>query len=347
MDLDLNEVQLAVKESYHRFFDEEGVDAARRSERDGLPDRLHRRLAETGAYGMAVPTDLGGGGGGLTEVCVVCEEAGAQLAPVMLVETAVVARLLTRLHAGEDLVRPVLEGTRRVTLALRPAVGEWAVSVPYGPDADALVALRGDRLMLYPAELPGIQAVDTLAGASCVADCQLDDDGAVSLANGGDAVATYDGALAEWRLLTAATLVGIAQRCLDMASAYAAQRHQFGRPIGSFQSIAHSLANVAVAVDGARLLVYEAAWFVDEQSGRAPGLAAMAYCFAAETALNASSTGLHCHGGYGFMREYDIQLYYRRALFLSMISGGVSAHLDVVADRILPASAESCDGLRH
>ena len=84
-------------------------------------------------------------------------------------------------------------------------------------------------------------------------------------------------------------------------------------PIGSFQGIAHRLADTAAAVDGARLLAYEAAWAVDDQPERAAELAAMAFAFAYETARDATYRSLHFHGGYGFMMEYDIQLYFRRA----------------------------------
>jgi alkylation response protein AidB-like acyl-CoA dehydrogenase len=339
VDLDLGEVQAAVKQLYRRFFDDElGREDARSWERDNLPDGLHRRLAATGAFGIAIATELGGGGAGLTELCLVSEEAGAHLAPVMLVETAVVIRLLSRVNGQNILLQPVLDGTRRVGLAVRPVVNQVVPSVPYGCDIDAVVALQHEELLLCPVDKHNVQRVSTLAGASSVADCQIDHDRSVCVASGPTALRLYEMALDDWRVLTAATLVGIAQRCLDMATAYASQRHQFGRPIGSFQSIAHALADVAVAIDGARLLLYEASWSLDQDQGRAARLAPMAYCFAAETALESTYTCLHSYGGYGFMKEHDIQRYYRHAAFLSTIGGGRNSHLDVVADRILPVS---------
>jgi alkylation response protein AidB-like acyl-CoA dehydrogenase len=84
-------------------------------------------------------------------------------------------------------------------------------------------------------------------------------------------------------------------------------------PIGSFQGVAHRLADRACEVDGAELLAREAAWAVAEEPGRAAELAAMAFGFAAETARDTTYHALHFHGGYGFMLEYDIQLYFRRA----------------------------------
>jgi alkylation response protein AidB-like acyl-CoA dehydrogenase len=336
MNLELDDVQAAVKDLYRRLFDEEaGPDVVRSAERDGLPVGLHRRLAATGAFGIALPAEQGGEGGGMTELCLAAEESGVRVAPVMLVETGVVARLLGRVGAGAGLLGPVLDGSQRVGLALRPAVDGWARGVPHGGGIDAVVVLWDDALLLGP--VADAEAVATVAGASSAADCTVDRDRAVVLACGPAAAQAYEAALDDWRVLTAATLVGVSQRCLDMGTAYAAERHQFGRPIGSFQSIAHSLADVAVAVDGSRLLVYEASWSIDQATSRAASLPAMAYCFAAETALDAAYTALHCHGGYGFMREYDVQIYYRRAAFLSTCAGGATSHLDVVADRLLPA----------
>ena len=95
--------------------------------------------------------------------------------------------------------------------------------------------------------------------------------------------------------------------------AYVTERHQFGRAIGSFQAIQHTLADIAVALDGAQLLARKAAWAFDTDRDDAADLGAMALLFAAEHAQRAAERGLHFHGGYGYMQEYDIQLYYRRA----------------------------------
>src|SRR5262249_21221073 len=133
------------------------------------------------------------------------------------------------------------------------------------------------------------------------------------LESGAEALRAYEHALAEWRALTAVALVGVGQGALALGVEYAKQRHQFGRPIGSFQSIPHTLADATVALDGAQLLARKACWALDEDAADAHDLAAMALLFAAEHAQVASERALHFHGGYGFMQEYDIQLYYRRA----------------------------------
>ena len=108
-------------------------------------------------------------------------------------------------------------------------------------------------------------------------------------------------------MLTAAALVGLGSGALELGRSYVIERHQFDVPIGSFQSVQHGLADVAVALDGAQLLARKAAWAFDSDARRSPAeLAAMAFLFAAEQARRASERALHFHGGYGFMEEYDV-----------------------------------------
>ena len=131
----------------------------------------------------------------------------------------------------------------------------------------------------------------------------------------------------EWRLLTAAALVGIAQRALEIGIEYSLERMAFGRPIGSFQSVQHGLADLPALIDGGRFLAHKAAWARDAGLIDGAGitdidngiitevgpLASMAFLQAADAAAVATDKSLHYHGGYGFSLEYDIQLYFRRA----------------------------------
>jgi alkylation response protein AidB-like acyl-CoA dehydrogenase len=120
-------------------------------------------------------------------------------------------------------------------------------------------------------------------------------------------------AIDEWQVLTANAVVGIGARAVEVAADYARERTAFDVPIGSFQGVAHRLADAATAVDGARLLAREAAWAAEQEPRRFAELAAMAFAFASSAAATATYWALHFHGGYGFMLEHDVQLYYRRA----------------------------------
>jgi alkylation response protein AidB-like acyl-CoA dehydrogenase len=198
--------------------------------------------------------------------------------------------------------------------------------VPAGAVAHHVVALDGDALVLASAPPPGT-ALPNLGSMSLADRALAGLEGATVLATGDAARALHTAALAEWRALTAAALAGLGAAALELGRSYVTERHQFGVPIGSFQSIQHALADVAVALDGAQLLARKAAWALDR--GRVPGpapapapapggvdpaaLAAMAFLFCAEQAQLAATRTLHFHGGYGFMEEYDAQLFHRRA----------------------------------
>jgi alkylation response protein AidB-like acyl-CoA dehydrogenase len=281
------------------------LDHLRDHEPLGFAPALWEQLVAVGAPGMAVPEDSGGAGATLLDLALAVEALGRRLAPAPLIEHAVAARLLARADA---LPLDVLEGGRLATLALRPLRDRRARLVPAGAVATTIVGLDGDELLVLDGE-PGAP-VANLASAP-LADRDLT--GGRVLASGTRAAELHQQAVDEWRVLTAAALVGLGLGALEIGVRYVSEREQFGVPIGSFQALQHALADVSVALDGAQLLARKAAWARDRAPERAAELAVMAFLFAAEQAQRASERVLHFHGGYGFMEEYDIQLFYRRA----------------------------------
>jgi alkylation response protein AidB-like acyl-CoA dehydrogenase len=145
------------------------------------------------------------------------------------------------------------------------------------------------------------------------------------LATGAEAESLFELARDEWMVLTANALVGIGARSIEIGAAYVKERHAFGVPIGSFQAVAHGLANAATSVDGSTLLAREAAWAAAEEPSRAAQLASLSCGFSADAAREASYRSLHYHGGYGFMLEFDIQLYFRRAIAWPAVFGEPAA----------------------
>jgi len=126
------------------------------------------------------------------------------------------------------------------------------------------------------------------------------------------------------RLIIAAQSVGLAQRALDDALAYVKEREQFGRPIGSFQTISHRIADLATEVACARLLTYAVARQCDENPGVLfPKEASMAKLKATETGKQVALEGMQMMGGYGYATEYDMQNHVRMNL-VSTIYGGTS-----------------------
>jgi alkylation response protein AidB-like acyl-CoA dehydrogenase len=312
VDLRPSSEQRQLVDTFSSLYRKESTPArVRAAEPGGFDKALWELLLELGVLAMSVPEAAGGWGATLLDLALVAEEQGRHLASAPVIETQVAARLLARLGGGAAAaaLERALSGERLVTLALRPAT-EVATLVPAGAVADDVLVLARDRLVLVVPD-DGRVPVDNL-GSSPLADVPIGS-APVDLAGGPEAVDAHRAALDDWQVLTANALVGLAAGALDLGVAYAKERHAWGRPIGAFQGVAHRLADVATAVDGARLLAREAAWAAADLPSRASELAAMAFAFASETARDATYWSLHVHGGYGFMLEYDVQLYYRRA----------------------------------
>ena len=135
------------------------------------------------------------------------------------------------------------------------------------------------------------------------------------------------------RISVAAMGVGLAQGAYDLASAYARERTQFGRPIGSFQAIAFQLADMAVEIEAGRQLVYRAAWLKDQ--GRPFALeAAMAKLYTGELSHRVASQALQIHGGYGFMDEFPISRLYRDQKILEIGEGTNEVQRLVIAKHL-------------
>ncbi len=144
------------------------------------------------------------------------------------------------------------------------------------------------------------------------------------------AMSTLDGG----RIGIAAQAVGIAQGAFEAAMKYARERQQFGRPISDFQAIQFYLADMAMELDAARLLVYKAAWAKGAQK-RYSLEAAQAKLFASEMAQRVTNKALQIHGGYGYTRDYDVERFFRDARITEIYEGTSEIQKMVIADWIL------------
>jgi alkylation response protein AidB-like acyl-CoA dehydrogenase len=367
MDFGLNETQELLRRTLREFLQREYpsrvVREAEASERGYLP-AVYRRLGELGVLGLTLPEAEGGAGGSWVDLAVFYEEAGrALLASPHLSSVVLGGGLLARWAspAQRQAWLPALASGERVLavawpldagapgpsgLVAQPAAGGYRLrgEVPHvahyvGADAVLLVAAIADtagRLGLFLADpaTPGLTATpqplqsgEPLVRLRCD-DLWLPADAAVGEPQ--PAAVLFGPTLDAAKMAVAALALGGAEAAVDMAVAYAKERHQFGRPIGSFQAIQHRLARLAMLVEEARLLVYAAAWQLD-QGAEARRAAAMAK-LQAGTAFREAATGcILVHGGYGFMLETDPQLYYRRAKVLEFALGAPEAQRALIA----------------
>ncbi len=284
------------------------------------------RAAEAGVDGRSPELEAALEGFGLDELADVAEpgqlaatawELGRALAPVTFVETAPVRAVLGLEGAACGLDGPVPAGVERV-----------------------VVANEGGELVVV--------AVDAAAGRRTTAgDVLAPARNQVGSVVGGRAEADRLRRMA--RLLAAARLVGASEGLLALGVDYAKGREQFGRPIGSFQAVAHRLADAAVASDGAGLLVRKAAWVseVDQGGDGAPDplFATLVWAKAVEASRLVVSHVHQCMGGYGFALEYDCQLFSRRIRSWSMRLGRPGPELASLARTLL--HGPSRDDVRH
>ena len=333
----------------------------------GFSAELWRELAVMDLVGLTLPEDHGGSGMGALETVVLYEELGRALASTPHLTTAVLgARLL--LHAGtaqqqEQWLPRVARGEIILTVARdEPQRGEGPegialraerdgdtyrisgtkIRVPLASSADAIavVVRTGDAptdisVFFVAPTTAGVSLEQTLVlGSDAEYEMVLDDVELTAAHLLGEAENTGWEALSEAmidvHIAVAAFAIGGAERALEMTVEYAIQREQFGKPIGSFQGLAHPIADMATELTGARVLVHQAAW------RRANGMpmgptAAMAKYYAADVFKRTTKVGQQVFGGVGFTRAIDIQLFFRRAKQLEITWGGPALLEEAIA----------------
>ena len=299
---------------------------------------------------------------------------GSSIAPVPLVEHAAASRLLARLaEAGADLasfagetadalLSSLADGSAIATLALRPIDASEAINLassneasdlpvssqettaasvptakllPAGAVANVFLALNGDDLIAVSSQPPLVSLPNTADLPIANREIPIVSSEVATLASGTDAVSHFRRAVSEWQALTATAICGLGQRALQIGVDYALERHQFDRPIGSFQAVQHGLADAATELEAAYYLCQRSLWMLDAEEADAQTFAAMAFLFTSEAAQRAAASSLHYHGGYGYAEEYDIGLYYRRAKGWSLIYDSPAREYQRLADILL------------
>ncbi len=335
MQLEPTSDQRMMIDTFARFLDAESSSArVRAALPQGFDRKLWKGLAELGALTIRTSEEAGGLGLGIFDAGLLMEEAGRTLASGPLAEAIVAARLLAQLDPADKsgLREAVASGDSVVTLAMHDCAVQKIQLVAGGAVADAVIALDGDKVVLVRPKGRADQGERTLASTP-IARLRLDQGDRIVLGQGSAAVAAFSAAIEEWKLLIALALSGLAKEAIRIASAYACERSQFGRPIGGFQAISHPLAAVAVEVDAGRLKAWRAIRAIADhapEAGEAISSAVWWACMAAEKAVGQA---LHTFGGYGLTLEYDIHLFSLRAKAWPLVLGDPNLLLDEAARR--------------
>lgn len=338
----------------------------------GYTPELWAKMAELGWMGLALPEEYDGMGMSFLDLSVLLEEMGRACLPGPFFSTVVLGGF-TIIEAGneeqkKDLLPKIATGEVILAMALTEPSASYdaaSVTVQAVPDKDDYIingtklfvenahiadymvcvtrtkdgssAEDGITLFIVDGKSPGISTtvLKTIAGDK---QCEVIFDNVRvpkknilgKLDKGWPVVAKM---LEMAAVAKCAEMVGGAQAALDMSVAYAKERIQFGRPIGSFQAIQHHCANMVTDVDGSRFITYQAAWKVSE------GLPAtmevsMAKAWVSEAYRRVTQLGHQIHGGIGFCMDHDMPLYFKEAKAAESTFGNADWHREIVAQQL-------------
>ncbi|HEX7856337.1 MAG TPA: acyl-CoA dehydrogenase [Sphingobium sp.] len=341
MKLTLPEDSLLVQDMFEKFFAGQSTsERIRAAEPVGFDGKLWRDLVAIDAPFMRLPAEAGGVEMSLFDTCLMMEQAGRRLAAVPLAEAVVALRILGQSGnaAAWQWIEKVRDGETVVTLALQQAEQDNMLLVPGGAVAGAIILFDGDELAIEEPAVP-INTPFTLGGSAIGAFVPGSGKRTV-IAKGPDAADLWRAGIEEWKLLTAAALIGLSREALAMAAAYASEREAFGQLIGTFQGISHPLANDVIDADGGALLIWWTLRAISENRKDAGALIPLTFWWASRTATQCVAHSLHTFGGYGLSNEYDIQLYHRRAKSWAIALGDPAEQLVLAGRRLY--LAEPC-----
>jgi alkylation response protein AidB-like acyl-CoA dehydrogenase len=324
-------------------------------------EQMWWKMAELGWTGLVFPEEFGGAGLSMVELSIVLEEMGRALAPGTYFSTVVLGGLLLQAAASEQQKRrwltPICTGELKATLALfeehecQGPIRVWAENIDGGfvisgkkffvPDAEvadliicaAKTNSAKDRVTLFAVDrtregvnITPLRTMDETrrlyevsfesvrVDESCVIGCE------------GGAWPVIEHALDLAAIGLSAQMVGGARRVLEMCVEYLKTREQFGRKIGSFQSLQHRSADMLLLTESAKSAVYAASCAASDGARDLPVLASIAKAYASDAYLWIAGEGIQLHGGMGFTWEHDVHLYFKRACADASTLGDATHH---------------------
>ncbi len=331
---------------------------------------IYEKLAELGWLGVSIDEAHGGSGGGMVDACIFLEETMRGLVPIAGYGVSlIVAGAYERFGTDEqkqEILGGITRGRVEAIAMSEPEAGSdvgnlscraerqnggfvlngqktW-ISAAHIAD-HILVVCRTDpsgtkheglSMISVPTDAAGleIRGIQTMGGREVndvfLTDCHVPSERVLGQVDGGW-MQLMAGLNVE-RLILAASALGIAERAFDDLLDYVKERKQFGRPIGSFQTLKHRIADLATELECTRLLVYDVARKVDADPGRMlPREASMAKLKATEVAKRTALEGMQMMGGYGYASEYDMERHVRSTLVMSIYGGTNEIQREIVS----------------
>lgn len=309
----------------------EDANSVERLREDGdKPEKLWTALASVGLLGLTAKTEDGGLGLGASDALRICQSFGYSNLPEPVGETvAIIVPLLTELLPdGDDRVSRLIAGEARTALShtMNPCINLLEGS-------DELLLVAGDQIALYPTQaldFSSVQSIDPWRNPSLVDRLPAP---SLILAEGRNAEQHHARVGALGAVEAAAELCGLAGRMIELATAYAGERQQFGQVIGKFQAVKHLLATAQTRLEFARPVVYRAAASMDSPQRNL--YAAHAKVAATDAAILAGETAIQVFGGMGYTYEADLHYFMKRCWALAGNWGSREQHLNVIETSVL------------
>jgi alkylation response protein AidB-like acyl-CoA dehydrogenase len=345
MDLGLSEQQEMLRSSALDFLKKECpkklVKELDETE-EGFSPELWRKIADLGWLGLPFPEKYGGGGGSFLDLAVLLEVMGYNIVPGPFFSTVVLGGLLILAGGSEEQKREWLPriagGEKILALALtEPDVSYEASAVKTtAVSRNGGYVINGTKLFVLDANVADLilcvartkETSDQEKGVTVFLNVTVPKENILGRLDKGWPL--VQGLLEKATVAKCAEMVGGAQAALDMAVAYAKERVQFNRPIGSFQAIQHYCANMVSDVDGSRFVTHKAAWKVSEGLPAAMDVA-VAKAWTSGAYGRVTLTAHQIFGAIGFTMDHDLHLYYRRAKAAEMMFGDGAYQRKVVA----------------
>jgi alkylation response protein AidB-like acyl-CoA dehydrogenase len=329
MDFTFEEQQHSFHDAIRKFLMVEAAPEMLREiweTKSGRSRELRGKLADQGLTAISVPEAFGGIGLGDLDWVLVQQELGYYAIPDSLSDTAYLAvYLLNHLPADLTLKREWLPrisgGLARIAVGhpVNPLVSDAAM-------ANLLLLWHEDEVHAVTPEQVRLSFNPSIDQSRRLYKVNWTPGNTTRICPARIGQALWKGVLDRAALASAAQLLGLAQRMLDLGIDYGAQRKQFGKPIGSFQAVKHHLADVAVKVEFAKPVVFRAAYSLAKEHPRASIHVSHAKLAAGEAALLAARKSLQAHGAMGYTWEADLQMFMKRAWALDAAWGDRAFH---------------------
>jgi len=360
MDFDFSDEQYSFRDSIRGFLARRSAPSG-----PGIPapwgpreETLWAGLADLGIFSVLVPERHGGLGLSFVDLSLVLEEFGRALLPPLIMETLVATDVIARFGSDEQksTMLPLIAGGRlKLSCALAESGGYDPADMSTGVESTAAgERLKGAKILVPDAAAADVLVVAARLGGKRTAllllergreGVQLREQRTLDLLSAYDeatftnvvihsadvlgGVASVDGVQRLWDAgaVSAATfMTGITGKVLETSVDYVKQRHQFGKPIGSFQAIKHKCADMAVAIESSRSAAYYAAWSLASDAPERPKAVSIAKSFCGDTSRLVCNEGIQLHGGMGFTWDLGLHHYLRRAKVLEYSYGDATYH---------------------